>query len=54
MKQKYMSLKILGRMVLEVINILGHNPCENNQIRMIKNHQPSEGEKGHQKGEKGT
>ena len=39
-------------MVLELINILGHNPYENNLIRKVKNHQPSKDEKGHWKGEK--
>ena len=48
-----MNLKILGRMVLNIIRIIEHNPYENNPIRMIKNHQPSKGEKGHWKGEKG-
>ena len=35
-------------MVLDIINILGHNPYENKLIKMIKNHQPSKGEKGRQ------
>ena len=48
-----MNLKILGRMVIDLINILGHNTYENNLIIMIKNHQPLKGEKGHLKGEKG-
>ena len=52
-KQKDMKLKILGKVVLEIINILEHNPCENNLIRMIKNHQTSKGGKGQWKGEKG-
>ena len=40
-------------MVLDLINILEHNPCEKNIIRKVKNHNPSKGEKGHWKGEKG-
>ena len=48
-----MDLKILGRMVLDLINILVHNPCENNLIRKVKNHNPLKGEKGHWKGENG-
>ena len=45
-KRKDMNLKILGRMVLDIIIIIEHNPYENNSIRMTKNHQPSKGEKG--------
>ena len=52
MKQKDMDLKILGRMVVEIIRIIEHNPYENKSIIMIKNHLPSKGEKGHWKGEK--
>ena len=48
-----MDLKILGRMVLGLINILGNNPCVNNLSIMVKNNQLSKGEKGHWKGEKG-
>ena len=40
-------------MVLDIINILGNNLYENNVIIMIKNNQPSRGEKVHWKGEKG-
>ena len=40
-------------MVIELINILGHNTCENNLIIRIKNHQPQKDENGHWKGEKG-
>ena len=40
-------------MVLDIIRIIAHNPYENKSIRMTKNHQPSKGEKGHSKGEKG-
>ena len=36
-----------------ITRILGHNPCENNLIRKVKNHQLSKGEKGPWKGEKG-
>ena len=39
--------------VIEIINILAHNYCENNLIIKVKNHNPSKGEKGHWKGEKG-
>jgi hypothetical protein len=48
-----MNLKILGSMVIDIINIIEHNPCENKIIIMIKNHQLSKVEKGHRKGEKG-
>ena len=51
-KRKDMDLKILGIIVLELINILEHNNCENNLIRKVKNHNPLKGEKGHWKGEK--
>ena len=40
-------------MVLDLINILGNYSQENNIIREVKNHNPSKGEKGHWKGEKG-
>ena len=40
-------------MVLDQKNILEHKPCENKLIIMVKNHNPSKGEKGHWKGEKG-
>ena len=33
-------------MVLDMISIIAHNPCENKPIRMTKTHQPSKGEKG--------
>ena len=39
-KRRDMNLKIIGRMVLDIIRILEHNPCENKLIIMIKNHQP--------------
>ena len=48
-----MDLKTLGMIVIDLINILGQNPCENNLIRKVKNHNRSKGEKGHWKGEKG-
>ena len=48
-----MNLKIIGRMVLDIISIIAHNPYGNNSIRMTKNHQPSKGEKGASKDEKG-
>ena len=48
-----MDLKILGRMVVEIINILGHQPCENMIIREVKNNNPLKGEKGNWKGENG-
>ena len=51
-KQKDMNLKILGRMVLDIIRILAHNPYENNLIIRVKSHNPTKGEKGHWKGEK--
>ena len=47
-----MNLKILGRMVIDIISIIEQNPCENNSIIMIKNHQLSKGENGAWKGEK--
>jgi hypothetical protein len=52
-KRKDMDLKILGMIVIDLIKILGHNPCKNNLIRKVKNQNPSKGEKGHWKGEKG-
>lgn len=39
-----MNLKIHGKMVLDIISIIAHNPRENRLIRMIKNHQPLKGE----------
>ena len=39
--------------VLDPINILGHDTYENKIIIKVKNHNPSKGEKGHSKGEKG-
>ena len=47
-----MNLKILGRLVIDIIQIISHNHYETNPIRIIKNHQPSKGEKGAWKGEK--
>ena len=52
-KQKYMDLKTLRKMVLDLISILGKYNYENNIIIEVKNHNPSKGEKGHWKGEKG-
>ena len=52
-KWKDVNLKILGRMVLDIIRIIAHNPCEKISIIMIKNHQPSKSDKGAWKGEKG-
>ena len=40
-------------MVLDLINILGHYPYENNLITKVKNHNRLKGENGHWKGEKG-
>ena len=48
-----MDLKILGRMVLDLINILRHYYYENNRIIKVKNKNPLKGEKSHWKGEKG-
>ena len=48
-----MDLKILGMMVFDLINILGHYNYENNLIIKVKNHNPSKGEKGYWKGEIG-
>ena len=48
-----MNLKILGRMVLDIIIIIEHNPYENISIIMVKKNQPSKGEKGPWKGGKG-
>ena len=45
-KRKDMNLKILGRMALDIISIIAHNPYENKQIILTKNHQPSKCEKG--------
>ena len=50
-KQKNTNLKIVGRMVLEIINIIAHNTYKNNIIIIIKYHQHLKGEKGHWKGE---
>ena len=47
-----MNLKNHGKMVLDMISIIAHNPCENKSIKMIKNNQPSKGEKGPPKGGK--
>ena len=46
-KWKDNDLKILERMVLQLINIFGHYPYENNLIRKVNNDNPSKGEKGH-------
>ena len=48
-----MNLKLLGRMVINIINIIEHNPCENKSVKMTKNNQPLKGEKGPLKGGKG-
>ena len=48
-----MDLKILGNMVFNLINILGHCLYENKIIGKVKNYIRSKGEKGHWKGEKG-
>ena len=48
-----MDLKLLRFMILELINILGNYNYENNIIIKVKNKNPSKGEKGHWKGEKG-
>ena len=48
-----MDLKILGMTILGVKNILEHKTCGKKLIRKVKNHNPSKGEKGHWKGEKG-
>ena len=40
-------------MVLDLVKILEHKPCENNHIRKVTNQNPSKREKGHWKGEKG-
>ena len=48
-----MELKILGRMVLDLIKILGNYTYENNIIIRVNNTNPSKGEKVHWKGEKG-
>ena len=37
-------------MVLDIINIIEHNPCENKSIKMTKNNQPGKDGKGHWKG----
>ena len=49
-----MNLKILERMVLDIIRIIEHNTYENKLIIMIKNPQALKGEKGHQKGGQGS
>ena len=38
-----MNLKLLGRMIIDIINIIEHDPCENKSIIMIKNNQPPKG-----------
>ena len=38
--------------VIDLINILGFNPCENNLIINVKNQNPLKSVKGHWKGEK--
>ena len=48
-----MNLKIVGRMVINIISIMKHNTYENIPIRMIKNRQPSKCGKGAWKGQKG-
>ena len=48
-----MNLKILERMVHDIIRIIEHIACKNKLIRITKNHQPSKGKKDHWKGEKG-
>ena len=48
-----MNLKILKRIFIDILNILGPNTYENNLIIRIKTHHPSKGEKGHWKGKKG-
>ena len=35
-----MDLKILGTIVIDIINILEHNNCENNLIIKVENHNP--------------
>ena len=40
-------------MALDLINILGNYPYENNLIIKVKNNNPLKGEKGHWKGENG-
>ena len=47
-----MDLKILGRMVLDLIKFLGNYLYENNIIKKVKNYNPSKGEKSHWKGER--
>ena len=41
-----MNLKILGRMVFDIINNIEHKPCKNKSIKMTKKNQPSKGGKG--------
>ena len=48
-----MNLKLLVRIVCDMINIIAHNPCENISIIMTKNNQPWKGENGPLKGGKG-
>ena len=44
-KHKDMDLKIIGIIVLDLINIIAQNTCKNKLIIMIKNHQASKGER---------
>ena len=37
------NLNILGSMLLDLLNILGHSPCENKLIKEVKNHNPKLG-----------
>ena len=48
-----MNLKLLGRMVLDIIIIIEHNNFQNKPIKMTKNNQPPKGGKGPLKGGKG-
>ena len=48
-----MNLKLLGRMIFDIINIIAHNPCENKLVKMTKNNQPLKGGKGPPKGGNG-
>ena len=42
-KQKDNDLKILGGMFLDLINILGHLPCERKVNKEVKNQNPKLG-----------
>ena len=42
-KQKDNELKILGSMLLDLLNILGYSPCEKTLIKEVKNHNPKLG-----------